>query len=62
MAVRGFFLHFLQGFWYRTLVDAKITDVRLAMERHGLPLGVAIEQRLDLIVPLAALSDQKHTD
>lgn len=58
----GFYFHFLQGFWYRTLVDAKITDVRLAMERHGLPLDAAIQQRLGLTVPPVALPGQKQAD
>jgi glycosyltransferase involved in cell wall biosynthesis len=51
---QGFYFHFLQGFWYRTLVDAKITEVKLAMHRNSLPLDVAIQQRLGVSVPKAA--------
>lgn len=29
---KGFLWHFLQGFWYRTLVDAKVLELELRME------------------------------
>lgn len=54
----GFFFHFLQGFWYRTLVDAKITDVKLAMRQNGLSLDDAIAQRLGITIPKATISSQ----
>lgn len=32
----GFFFHFLQAFWYRTLVDAKLTELEQAAEKENL--------------------------
>lgn len=55
---QGFYFHFLQGFWYRTLVDAKITDVKLAIYQKGLSLDAAIAQRLGLTVPKISISSQ----
>lgn len=54
----GFYFHFLQGFWYRTLVDAKITDVKQAMRHNGLSLDAAIQQRLGISVAATALPGQ----
>jgi glycosyltransferase involved in cell wall biosynthesis len=51
----GFYFHFLQGFWYRTLVDAKITDVKQAMRHSGLSLDAAIQLRLGISVAATAL-------
>jgi glycosyltransferase involved in cell wall biosynthesis len=36
----GFLWHFLQGWWYRTLVDAKIVEIKKAATRRG---GVTAE-------------------
>lgn len=57
---QGFYFHFLQGFWYRTLVDAKITDARLAMRDNGLSLEDAIAQRLGITIPKATISDHSR--
>jgi glycosyltransferase involved in cell wall biosynthesis len=32
----GFLFHFMQGFWYRLLVDIKITEAQSFIERNGL--------------------------
>lgn len=39
----GTTFHFLQGFWYRYLVDAKVTEVRRFMQEKGVPVERAIE-------------------
>ena len=46
----GTAFHFLQGFWYRYLVDAKVAEVRRYMRNHGCDLRVAIEQVLEIKV------------
>ena len=38
----GIVWHFLQGFWYRFLVDAKIYEIRKAMRERGLDARQAI--------------------
>lgn len=47
----GFYFHFLQGFWYRTLVDAKVADVQQAMSRDAMTLTEAAADRLGIILP-----------
>lgn len=42
----GTAFHFLQGFWYRYLVDAKVSEVRSHMRRHQVSVTEAIEQVL----------------
>ena len=44
----GFAFHFLQGCWYRYLVDAKIAEVHRYMRQHEVDIGVAIERVLDI--------------
>ena len=44
---QGTAFHFLQGFWYRYLVDAKVNEVRTAI-RAGAEPRVAVKQRLGL--------------
>lgn len=46
----GTAFHFLQGFWYRYLVDAKVAEVRRHMVVQGCDVEVAIEQVLDIKV------------
>ena len=38
----GFYYHLFQALWYRTLVDAKIMDIRIYMTLHGAPVEEAI--------------------
>ncbi|TIL46161.1 MAG: glycosyltransferase family 2 protein [Mesorhizobium sp.] len=45
---RGFAFHFLQGFWYRFLVDAKICEVRLRMTRDRISFEEAVAVSLDI--------------
>ena len=40
--------HFLQGFWYRFLVDAKIFEVKRYMVTHKVDVKEAIEKVLDI--------------
>lgn len=42
----GTAFHFLQGFWYRYLVDAKVAEVRRCMREQGCDVKVAIERVL----------------
>jgi glycosyltransferase involved in cell wall biosynthesis len=45
---RGLVFHVLQGFWYRFLVDAKLMQVRDAMQRDGLAPPEAIHRVLGI--------------
>jgi glycosyltransferase involved in cell wall biosynthesis len=38
----GFAFHFLQGFWYRYLVDAKLAEVKRYMREHRVDAAAAI--------------------
>lgn len=44
----GLSFHFLQGFWYRFLVDAKLAEVKRVMRESNLSVSVAIKQVLDI--------------
>lgn len=46
----GTTFHFLQGFWYRYLVDAKVTEVKCYMRLHTVNVRVAIMRVLGLKV------------
>lgn len=46
----GTTFHFLQGFWYRYLVDAKMAEVRRYMQTQGCDVTTAIEQVLGIRV------------
>jgi len=46
----GTAFHFLQGFWYRYLVDAKVAEVRRYMRNEGCDVRVAIERVLEIKV------------
>lgn len=40
---RGFLFHFLQGWWYRTIVDIKVGKIRSRARRDGISLRDAVE-------------------
>ncbi|MEM1391459.1 MAG: glycosyltransferase family 2 protein, partial [Pseudomonadota bacterium] len=42
---RGLYFHFLQGFWYRMLVDSKIMDIEQYMAAEGCSVTEAIIAR-----------------
>ncbi len=44
----GATFHFLQGFWYRYLVDAKLAEVKRHMRTHCCSATIAIEQVLKI--------------
>lgn len=44
----GTAFHFLQGFWYRYLVDAKVAEVKRHMQTTGCDAVTAIERVLDI--------------
>ncbi len=46
----GTAFHFLQGFWYRYLVDAKVAEVKRHMRVHKLDIKVAMERVLGVRV------------
>ena len=46
----GTAFHFLQGFWYRYLVDAKVAEVKRAMREMNLDVAAAIERVLEIRV------------
>ena len=47
---RGFAFHFLQGFWYRYLVDIKISEVERSMQSQNLSVQEAIYDVLKIRV------------
>lgn len=44
----GASFHFLQGFWYRFLVDAKVREVKRHMKAHRVDVREAIHRVLDI--------------
>jgi glycosyltransferase involved in cell wall biosynthesis len=46
----GTMFHFLQGFWYRYLVDCKVYEVKRYMRTHQCDVRLAIEKVLDIRV------------
>lgn len=46
----GTAFHFLQGFWYRYLVDAKVAEVKRNMREHGVDVKEAVERVLGVRV------------
>lgn len=44
----GTAFHFLQGFWYRYLVDSKLVEVRRYMKKNNCTVLVAIDRVLDI--------------
>ena len=46
----GTAFHFLQGFWYRYLVDAKVAEVQRYMREQGVDVVVAMERVLGVKV------------
>lgn len=46
----GTAFHFLQGFWYRYLVDAKVAEVKRVMREMNLDVAAAIERVLEIRV------------
>jgi hypothetical protein len=42
----GFVFHFLQGFWYRFLVDVKVWEVERRMRDEGIDCVEAIRREL----------------
>lgn len=55
---RGMMFHALQGLWYRLLVDAKVAEVELAMQQHGLGPQQAILQILGINVDRGSVPTQ----
>lgn len=41
----GLYFHLLQGLWYRSLVDAKLHEIREFAATHGVPITEAIRDR-----------------
>lgn len=46
----GYFFHFLQGFWYRTLVDAKLREILAEVSTTGTPLAEIIRRKTGIEV------------
>ncbi len=46
----GLSFHFLQGFWYRFLVDAKLAEVKRVMKEDSISIQAAIYKVLDIKV------------
>jgi glycosyltransferase involved in cell wall biosynthesis len=54
----GFYFHALQGFWYRTLVDAKIVDIESFARSSGCTIPEAIKARTGIQI---AVRDEPQT-
>lgn len=39
----GYFFHFLQVYWYRTLIDCKVREIEIYRDTNGVPLKDAVE-------------------
>lgn len=39
---QGYYFHILQGFWYRTLIDAKLDEIMALAKRQGIPVSEAV--------------------
>jgi len=46
--MRGFVFHFLQGFWYRLLVDVKVLEVERRMRSEGIDCAEAIHREFGI--------------
>lgn len=55
----GFAFHFLQGFWYRYLVDAKIAEVRRHMIDQDADIKLVIKRVLDVDLAKTKVCDKK---
>lgn len=55
----GWYFHVLQGFWYRTLVDAKVMEIQRYADEHRISITAAIEALTGIapIPPVAAPAD-----
>lgn len=38
----GYFFHFLQAYWYRTLIDCKVREIEIYRDTNGVPLKDAV--------------------
>ncbi|XAM00176.1 glycosyltransferase family 2 protein [Phycisphaeraceae bacterium D3-23] len=56
----GLIFHFLQGCWYRALVDAKVFSVQRSINRGGLSFEEAVQSHLQ--IDLAAVEDTGGSD
>jgi len=46
--IKGFLFHFLQAYWYRLLVDAKVLEVKSFMKKNNVDVKQAIKECLHL--------------
>lgn len=58
----GLIFHFFQGFWYRSLVDAKVFSVRFSTRFGGRTLAEAVREQLSLELPEAELRAEGARD
>lgn len=57
----GYYFHILQGFWYRTLVDAKLTEILRRAKSTGAPIADVVRATTG-IDPAAMQPDAKSED
>ncbi|RVB80567.1 MULTISPECIES: glycosyltransferase family 2 protein [unclassified Mesorhizobium] len=57
----GWYFHVLQGFWYRTLVDAKVSEIENRARELNMPVAKAIHDRTG-IDPLAVAHIPGNSD
>jgi hypothetical protein len=47
---QGLAFHFLQGFWYRFLVDVKVHELETLMRAQGLTLEEAVRREFGYVI------------
>jgi glycosyltransferase involved in cell wall biosynthesis len=57
----GFVFHFLQGFWYRFLVDVKVSEVQRRMQKDGISCIEAIRREFGVDPVCATASHDQPT-
>lgn len=55
---KGLIWHFLQGFWYRFLVDAKIYQIEKRAKKSGLPIQEELEKVLGFSIDSKSVEEQ----
>jgi glycosyltransferase involved in cell wall biosynthesis len=60
-SLRGSSFHFLQGFWYRLLVDLKITEIKAYKEQYKVDIIVAIEKVTEIKINRESLNNYRSS-
>jgi hypothetical protein len=61
----GYYFHVLQGFWYRTLIDAKLDEIMSLVRSRGIPiceavrLTTGIDPKVDITAPPSVVTGER---